>query len=107
MDKTVQQVEEDYVNRIEELSYMINGLENYQPFEKALDRFRRTVKNIDDNWHFVFDPAKLHEIRVSKFASSSILSFVDDLKGELEKIQKELIILRNPDLVVNKDYDPN
>lgn len=107
MDKTVQQVEEDYVNRIEELSYMINGLENYQPFEKVLDRFRRTRKNIDDNWHLILDPAKLHEVRVSKLAANSILSFVDDLKGELEKIQKELIILRNPDFVVNKDYDPN
>ena len=106
-NKTLAEVEESFVKRIEELSYLVNGLDNYDPYLKAIDRFKQTRDDIDRNWHLVMDKNKLDEIRLSKMAANSIINFVNDLKYELEMLQKELIMLRNPDLVVNKDYDPN
>ena len=106
-ERNLQELEEALIHRIEELSFIVTGLESHEPYKKAIDRFVSTRNAIDNNWHLVMDFNKLTELRISKMAANSIINFVDDLKSDLDRCQAELISLRNPDTMVNKDYDPN
>jgi hypothetical protein len=106
-DKTLLEAEESLVGRIEELSFIINGLEHYGPYLKLIETFKDTRDKIDASWHLVMDLNKLNELRISKMAANSIISYVEDLKYDLERVQSELVTLRNPEQLIHKDYDPN
>lgn len=104
-EKTLVDYEEELVRRIEDLSYIITGLENYGPYNKAIDMFKQTRSAIDETWHLVTDPVKFSELRMTKFAANSIIDYVQNLKSDLDKLQVELVKLRAPEEFVNKDYD--
>lgn len=105
MDKTAQQLEEELIKRIETKSFIVNGLENHEPYLRAIESFRSTRDSIDQTWHLVMDFNKLQELRMTKMAANSIINFVSDMKFDLDKLQSELVKLRNPGDMVDKDYD--
>ena len=106
-ERTIQQIETELIKEIETLSFIVNGLENYEPFRRLLNIFNETIIACDNNWHLIADLNKLNELRISKLAANSLVNTVSNLKDRLEKFQNELITLRNPDDIVNKDYDAN
>ena len=103
--KTIEQYEEELINRIKDASFIINGLDNYGPYNKIVDMFKENRQYIDDHWHLVNDPAKINELRISKMACNTLINFVSNLKMDREKFQIELGKLTNPDDIINKDYD--
>jgi len=104
-EKTIAEYENDLVRRIDELSYIINGLENYGPYSRVVEMFKVTRTSIDDNWHLIADPVKISELRMTKYAVNTLIDYIPSLKQDLEKLQVELVKLQNPDDVINKDVD--
>ena len=101
------ELEEELIRRIDEGGYIVNGLEKHEPYLKLIEIFKQTRQQIDDTWHLVSDPAKLSELRVTKFAANTLIDFIPNLKGDVDRFQQELVKLQNPDEFVNKDYDAN
>lgn len=105
--KTILDVKKELTNRVEELSPIVNGLENYEPYRQLLKLWDNTNKIADNSWHMTFDPQKLNELRITKYAALALINTIPNMKDELNRIQEELVKLNNPDLMVNKDYDPD
>lgn len=105
-EKSMHQLEEELISRVAELSYIVNGLEGHEPYQKMVASFLRTRESIDANWHLISDPLKLQELRVTKYAVEELINYIPNAKADLERCQLELGKLQNPDDVVNKDYDP-
>lgn len=105
MQRTQQQVEDEYIQRIERCNFIINGLENHEPFRAIMADFLQTIKNIDGAWHLMSDINRLNELRVTKLAAVSIVNCLDNYKFDLEKSTKELAELQNPDKVIQRDVD--
>ncbi len=105
MERSLQEHKNEVVKRIEELSYIVNGLENHDPFIRLLKLWEGTKKSIDDTWHLVGDFNKLAELRITKMAAVDLIRIVPNMKHDLEMLQKQLIELDNPDQNIKKDYD--
>lgn len=105
MNKTHLELEKELTDRINQLSPIVNGLENHEPFRQLLKLWSDTERIADSSWHLLQDPAKLNELRITKFSALALVNAVPNMKHELEKLQEELIKLRNPDLMILKDVD--
>lgn len=105
--KTIEEYEEQLLAKIEELSYTLNGLENHGPFLRIVENWKSTSQLINDSWHLVSDPIKLHEMRVTKMAALELINTVELLRQDLEKAKTELAKIHHPDDIINKEYDEN
>lgn len=105
--KDEKELEDDLIERIARLTFIIGGLDGHEPFEEVIRMFSQTRKTIDDNWHLVSDPAKLSELRMTKMAVNTLIDFIPNLKVDKQRLQDELMKIQNPDDIINKDYDPN
>lgn len=104
---SIEQYEEMLVKRIEELSYIVSGLENNDAFNRLIKVWEETKKVIDDNWHLQTDQVKLMELRITKLSALNLINMIPNMKNELSKYQKEFEELKNPDSIIKKDYDEN
>lgn len=105
MGRTQEQVEDELLKRMERCNFVINGLQNYEPFRAILADFETTLKNIDRVWHLTSDLNKLNELRITKLAATSLLNSLDNYKFDLEKCTKELAEIQNPDKIISRDVD--
>lgn len=106
ISQNLEEIEKYLVETIQELSYLVNGLENHGPFLKLVERWQKTNESLDASWHLFGDPVKFNEARVTKFAAMELIDCVAHLKAELGRAELEMAKLRNPTDIVNKDYDP-
>jgi len=104
---SIEQYEEALVKKIEELSYIVSGLENNDAFNRLIKVWEETRKFIDDNWHLQTDQVKLMELRITKLSALNLINMIPNMKTELSKYQKEFEELKNPDSIIKKDYDEN
>ena len=104
-EKSIEQVENEYLEKIAQCNLVITGLENNDSFKQVLKDFDAQRRMIDDNWQYISDPAKLEEMRITKLAVLSLLNIIDNYKHDLQKAQEELVKVRNPDTIINKDWD--
>lgn len=104
-----QKSERDYqdflISQIDELSVIVNGLDNYAPFNKLIEKWKKTNEAIDSSWHLFTDLNKLNEARITKFAAMELINCIESLKSDLNKAQTELVKLQNPDEFINKDSE--
>jgi hypothetical protein len=104
-DKSTAQRLEDAHKKIEHCSFIINGLENHEPFKKLIEDFKVWQKFLDDSWHGIQDEKKLREAQMTKVATVSLINALDNYKFDLAKAQEEIVKLENPDKLVTKDWD--
>ena len=103
--KPIEELESEITQRIGELDFIVNGLENYAPYQALTSSIEKTIKGIDDTWHLITDPKQYNELRTTKMAALEITQYIHIAKAELSKLREELVKLQNPDDFVNKDYD--
>lgn len=104
-DKNLEEIEAYLSAQTDELNFLVQGLENYEPFLKLIEKFKRTSDSLDASWHLFTDPVKFNEARITKFAAMELIHIVDNLKSDLEKAHIELAKLKNPKELMNKDVD--
>lgn len=91
--------------QIQELNFIVEGLENYEPFQKLVAKFKRTNDSLDQSWHLFTDPVKFNEARITKFAAMELIDSIDNLRADLQRARIELAKLQNSDEFINKDVD--
>lgn len=106
-ERAIEEIKEDLVRKIEDCRFVIDNLKDNAAFKKVLSDFEQNKKTIDDHWHFVTDPGKLLELRVTKLATNSILNVLDAYQSDLDKAKADLDAIDNQDTKILKDYDPN
>lgn len=104
-DKTINEIENELIKIIEKSGMVVHGLENNQAYIQLISDFKDTANKIDDAWHLVSDLNKLNEMRITKLAAVSIVNALDNYKMDLNKATEQLAKLRNPDKIMDKDYD--
>lgn len=104
-DKTINDIVRNLEDEISELDYIVQGLENHEPYNRMVRMFEKNKQVVDDNWHLVGDPMKLQEFRVTKMAADTLVNFIPRLKNDIEKMRIELTKIANPKELINKDYD--
>lgn len=104
-EASIHEFEDTLIRRIDEMTFIIEGLENHEPYKKVIESWKRTVTALDAHWHLEGNPQKLHEMRVTKMASMELINYIEFLKQDREKLYMELAKIQNPDDIVNKDYD--
>lgn len=100
-----EQHERFLLNKIEDLRSIVTGLENHAPFLKLIEMWKETRDRIDDNWHFITDPVKMNEARITKFAANDLINIIDIMKSDLSRAEIELYKLQHPDEHIQKDYE--
>ena len=103
--RTVSEYEEQLVSEIGRLSFIVNGLKDYEPYQKLVEMMEEIIRGLDDSWHIIPDPQKLHEARVTKLGLEAVVHFLDHRQAELTRLQTQLVKLQNPDEFIDKDVD--
>lgn len=103
--KTEQDFENFLVAQVDELNFIIDGLENNPSFNMLVDKWKKTNESLDNSWHLLNDPIKFNEARITKFAAMELINCISTLKNDLARAETELFKLRNPGEFINKDVD--
>lgn len=98
-------VEENLIKEIERLSFIVDGLNNYEPYKALIKHFEEAVAECDGVWHLETSPDGLRELRITKMAAQAIIDKLPSLNAELDQFKEELAKLQNPEEHINKDYD--
>ena len=100
-----QEKEAQLIEKIGRCQTIISEVGQGKAWGYLIEDFTRTKQTIDNNWHLVSDVTKLAELRVTKLAIKTIMDTLLTYQHDLDLAQRELETLRNPDKIVNKDWD--
>jgi hypothetical protein len=90
---------------IQENNAIIEGLENNEPFKNLIEKFKKTAKQLDDNWQWITDEKALLQAQITKMAQLSIIHALDNLRHDSKLAQDRIIKIENPEEVTTADYD--
>ena len=93
------------IEKIAECELVVREVDNSEAWKVILKDIDGMRQKIDDNWAMQFDPKKLDEMRVTKFAVMYLLNIINSYKSDLEIAKKEMFAINNPNTVINKYYD--
>jgi hypothetical protein len=96
---------DELITKIDECTRVVREVENSDGWKIILRDFERQQKMIDDNWQSIFDKEKLDQLRVTKFATKTLLDLIETYKHDLEVAKEELHKINNPNTILNKYYD--
>lgn len=103
--KTEAEYRQFLVEQVSEFTSILGGLEHNDGFLKLVDKWKSTNDALDASWHLIYDPIKLNEARITKFAAMELINTIETLKADLERAQHELIKLDNPTEFIHKDVE--
>lgn len=104
-NREVAELENELIRRIEQASYIIDGLRDNGPYKAMVGVFKETRDAIDATWHLVGDPTKLAELRMTKMAAETLINYIPNMEADRRRLQEELVKMQNPDEIIHKDYD--
>lgn len=93
--------------QLSDIQFIVEGLENYEPYNRMVESFELLAKRADDSWVYIDsgDTNKLSDLRACKLASIHIVNYIDDLKNQMKDINGQIEALENPDKVQTGYYD--
>ena len=101
-----QEVEEQIVRQIGSLELIVNGLENYEPYQKLIEIYKANIAVADDAWHLTPENSQeFRDLKNKKMAAEYVVMEIPTMKLHIQKLQEELVKIQNPDMFVDKDYD--
>lgn len=99
------QEENELVERIGECNTVIRDIDNSPAWKVIVKDMGIQKTFLDDNWQNINDDKKTKEARILKLAVMHVLTLKTKYEGDLKVAQQRLDIIRNPETVVDKDYD--
>jgi len=99
------QEENELVERISECNTVIRDIDNSPAWKVIVKDMGIQKTFLDDNWQNINDDKKTKEARILKLAVMHVLTLKTKYEGDLKVAQQRLDIIRNPETVVDKDYD--
>jgi len=99
------QEENELVERISECNTVIRDIDNSPAWKVIVKDMGIQKTFLDDNWQNINDDKKTKEARILKLAVVHVLTLKTKYEGDLKVAQQRLDIIRNPETVVDKDYD--
>ena len=99
------QEENELVERISECNTVIRDIDNSPAWKVIVKDMIRQKDYLDDNWQNINEEKKVKEARILKLAVVHVLTLKKKYQGDLKSASKRLDIIRNPETVVDKDYD--
>lgn len=83
---------DDLQAELNKVDFVLNGLENYEPFDKFIEFFKDAAKATDDEW-FKLASSKddlFQDLKAHKLAYNSVLQFIDSMKFAREGLVEEI-----------------
>ena len=99
------QEENELVERIGECNTVIRDIDSSPAWKVIVKDMGIQKTFLDDNWQNINDDKKTKEARILKLAVMHVLTLKTKYEGDLKVAQQRLDIIRNPETVVDKDYD--
>ena len=99
------QEENELVERIDECNTVIRDIDSSPAWKVIISDMEKQKKYWDDNWQDIINDEKLKVARIVKLATTHVLTLKDKYQSDLKVSQERLAIIRNPESVVDKDYD--
>ena len=99
------QEENELVERIGECNTVIRDIDGSPAWKVIISDMEKQKKYWDDNWQDIINDEKLKVARIVKLATTHVLTLKDKYQNDLKVSQERLAIIRNPESVVDKDYD--
>ena len=99
------QEENELVERISECNTVIRDIDNSPAWKVIVKDMGIQKTFLDDNWQNINDDKQTKEARILKLAVMHVLTLKTKYEGDLKVAQQRLDIIRNPETVVDKDYD--
>ncbi len=99
------QEENELVERIGECNTVIRDIDGSPAWKVIISDMEKQKKYWDDNWQDIINDEKLKVARIVKLATTHVLTLKDKYQSDLKVSQERLAIIRNPESVVDKDYD--
>ena len=103
--KERQRVVDDLSKTIEGLQFIVNGLENHEPYRRLIEIYQENILVADDSWHLAVDQKQLEDIRIKKLAAELIVKEIPTIKQSIKRLQEELVKMQNPNEFVLRDYE--
>ena len=99
------QEESELVGRIEECGTVIRDIDNSPAWKVIIKDMEQQKSYWDDNWQDIVDEEKLKVARIIKLATVHVLKLKEKYQTDLKSSQERLATIRNPETVIDKDYD--
>jgi len=99
------QEENELVERIDECNTVIRDIDSSPAWKVIVKDMGIQKSFLDDNWQNINDDKKTREARILKLAVMHVLTLKTKYEGDLKVASERLDIIRNPETVVDKDYD--
>ena len=99
------QEENELVERIDECNTVIRDIDSSPAWKVIVKDMGIQKTFLDDNWQNINDDKKTREARILKLAVMHVLTLKTKYQNDLKVSQERLAIIRNPESVVDKDYD--
>lgn len=95
MEESQSQIQSEKAELLKELdncSFIVDGLENYEPFKKLMCIVREQANVADDNWHKLTktDDDLFLSLKSQKLALIYLTQIIDNLKAAKEDLQEQL-----------------
>ena len=90
---------------VNKCQFIIDGLETNGAWEKVIEDFKLTVKDLDDTWHFVKDEKIWFEYRITKMASMKVLHLIEGYRQDKVDALQKLQDLNPTEDTIVKDFD--
>ena len=99
------QEESELVGRIEECTTVIRDIDGSPAWKVIIKDMEEQKSYWDDNWQDIVDEEKLKVARIIKLATVHVLRLKEKYQSDLKASQERLAKIRNPETVIDKDYD--
>jgi len=99
------QEENELVRRIEECGTVIRDIDNSPAWKVIIKDMGKQKEYWDNNWQDIIDEEKLKVARIIKLSTVHVLKLKEKYQVDLKNSQERLEIIRNPETIVDKDYD--
>lgn len=104
MEKTLDELKKELLDRLNRSKLIVEGLENNEAFKELINDFKSSAKRLDDSWQWISDEKVLKEAQITKMATLCVINSISNYKHDIEKAAQELDKLNHPDKVMG-DFD--
>ena len=87
---------EDAQQVIDRNTQIVNGLENYAPFQMLVEDFKKNLEIADGNWHLINigQTDKFLELKTVKIAALTLINVVDSYKHDIDRAKERIDIAK-------------